>query len=440
MKISFYLLLLSILLNCKLSFSADDFSTKLESLMKEYDDMGIFSGVVLLAKEGNIEFQKAYGNSDWRSKIPNTTSTLFNIASITKAFTRDIIMQLEDEGKLSLDDRLSKYLSLYQEETDNKITIKMLLEMKAGLCDYLMNPEFNRNPDKFQTVNAFLEIIKDEPLLFEPGTDQRYSNSGYVVLGGIIEKITGKSYEENLKERIFNPLGMNNSYFLQRGTSIPNTATGTSIKFNGEKLKQPFHGAPSPAGGIYTNAEDLLKFDRHLRKNIKGGGNIFAGGTPGWNSILAQYDKGYTLIILSNFGRMAEEVELRANAILNGKTYPKPELPLSMKFYKAIKDNGMNYFKEHFKEMLEQNDLRFRDVHLNMFGYELLEEGEVDMAIEVFKYNVELFPDVANTYDSLGEAYAKKGDKDLAIVNYKKVLEMEPGNKNAKKMLEELGN
>ncbi|RPI16088.1 MAG: serine hydrolase [Ignavibacteriae bacterium] len=434
-----YFTFILIMLSISTQLAQDEVTAKLESLMQEYNNMGIFSGVVLLAKDGNQLYKQAFGYADWENKNSNNTSTLFNIASITKLFTRSMIMQLKDEGKLSLDDPLSKYIALYPEETGNKITIQMLIDMKAGLGDYLNNPKFNRTPDNFKSVNDFLEIIKDEPLLFEPGTSQRYSNSGYVVLGGIIEKASGKSYEENLKERIFEPLNMKDSYFLRNGENVTNSAIGAMLKFSGEKVNAKFHAAPSPAGGIFTNADDLLKFSQYVRQIGFREGNIAAGGTPAWNSILGHYNNGYTLIILSNFGKMAEEVELRVSAIINGKTASKPDLPGAMKYYKVIKKNGIAYFKEHFKEMLEQNDLKFNDMHLNFFGYELMESGEIDLAIEVFKYNSELFPGIANVYDSLAEAYAKKGDKELAKVNYKKVLEMEPGNGNAKKMLEELG-
>lgn len=433
------LLFFTLLLNINLQFSQDNITAKVDSLMKEYDKMGIFSGVVLLAKAGNVFYKQAFGNADWEHKIPNNTSTLFNIASITKLFTKTMILQLKDEGKLSLDDHLSKYLSIYDVETGNKITIQMLLDMKAGLGDYLNDPSFNKNPDEFKTVNDFLNIIKDEPLLFVPGTSERYSNSGYVVLGGIIETVTGKSYEDNLKERIFEPLNMKDSYFLRNGDKIHNTAIGANIKFSGDKKNTPFHAAPSPAGGIFTNADDLLKFSNHLLQTGMRAGNVFAGGTPAWNSILGYYDNGYILIVLSNFGRMAEEVEMRINSILKGKPYPKADLPVQMIFYNLIKNKGMEFFKEHFEEILKQNNLRFNDMHLNSFGYDLLEAGEMDLAIAVFKYNTELFPDIPNVYDSLGEAYAKKGDKILAKANYKKVLELEPGNGNAKKMLEELG-
>ena len=281
---------------------ADDYADKLDKLMAEFDNAGMFSGNVILAKDGNIVFEKSYGYADWDSKTPVTSSTLFNICSLNKMFTHSMILQLQKEGTLSVNDPLNKYLKIFPDDIGGKITIQMLIEMKAGLNDYLRDPAFIQNIDKFKTVNDFLEIIKDEPLLFEPGTEQEYSNSGYVVLGGIIEKVTGKSYTENLMERFFAPLGIKDAYYKQIGDNAPNCASGTLLTYKSEKKSDSFQGMPSPAGGLYMNANDLLKFENFLKTADLIPQGIRAGGSPGWNSIFAQYKNGYTLIITSHLG------------------------------------------------------------------------------------------------------------------------------------------
>lgn len=437
MKSKFFLILLVTVFFLKNSL-ADNYSDKLAELMAKYDKSELFSGVVLLAKDGNILYEKSFGYADWNKQIPNNNQTLFFIASITKTFTREIIIQLEKEGKLSFSDPLSKYVSIYPDEIGNKITIQMLLDMKAGLGDYLRNPAYRQNAKNFRTINDYLDLIKNEPLLFEPGTSTEYSNSGYAVLGGVIEKASGKSYAENLKERFFEPLGMKNSYYRQMDDALLNSAMGTEINFQNKKRSLPLEISPSPAGGIFTNAGDMLKFDTFMRKTHQGAGEIDAGGTPTWNSIFAQYKNGYTLIVLSNFGSAAEEVEQRFNKILKNETYAEPMLPVGMTLYKTLKEGGAEGLEKNLKNILEQNDLMYNDMHLNKFGYELLQAGEMELALEVFKLNAKLFPDVANVYDSLGEAYMNMGNKELAIENYKKVLAIRPQNENAKKMLEKL--
>ncbi len=436
-KSKFFLILLVTIFFLKNSL-ADNYADKLDELMTKYDKVQLFSGTVLLAKDGSILYQKAFGYADWNKQIVNNNQTLFFIASITKTFTREIVIQLEKEGKLSFSDPLSKYLSIYPDEIGNKITIQMLLDMKAGLGDYLRNPNYRQNAKNFRTINDYLELIKTEPLLFEPGTNAEYSNSGYAVLGGVIEKASGKSYADNLKERFFEPLGMKNSYYRQMNDVLPNSAMGTEINFENKKRSIPLEISPSPAGGIFTNAEDMLKFDNYMKKTHPGAGEIDAGGTPTWNSIFAQYKNGYTLIVLSNFGRAAEEIEQRFNKILKNESYNDPGLSLGMIMYKTLKESGADGLEKNLKNILEQNNLLYNDMHLNEFGYQLMQSGDLDMAIQVFKLNSELFPDIANTYDSLAEAYMNKGNKELAIENYKKVLEIMPQNENAKKMLEKL--
>ncbi|MBS1492257.1 MAG: serine hydrolase [Bacteroidetes bacterium] len=436
-RLKYFLVLLVTVFLLKNSF-ADEYSDKLGELMNAYDKQQLFSGVVMLAKDGNVVFHKSYGYADWSKQTANNKQTIFFIASITKTFTREIVNQLEKEGKLSFSDPLSKYVSIFPDAIGNKITIQMLLEMKAGLGDYLRDPNYRQHAENFRTINDYLQLIKNEPLLFEPGTNTEYSNSGYAVLGGVIEKASGKSYADNLKERFFEPLGMKNSYYRQMDDMIPNSAMGSEINFANKKRSMPMEISPSPAGGIFTNAEDMLKFDAYMRKAHPSNGEIVAGGTPTWNSIFAQYKSGYTLIVLSNFGRVAEEVEERFRKILKNEKYTEPKLPLGMTLYKTLEDNGIEGLEKDLKNILQQNDFMYNDMHLNKFGYELVQAGENDLALEVFKLNAKLFPDVPNVYDSLGEAYMNAGNNELAIANYKKVLEMRPQNENARRMLEKL--
>ena len=434
-KILLFIILTILLIN---SSKADDYATKLDELLSKYDSMQLFSGVVLLAKDGNIVFEKPYGYADWNKKTANNNQTLFNIASITKMFTATMIRQLEQEGKLSLSDPLGKFIKLYGNENDNKITIDMLLQMKAGLGDYLGDPNYNKNVESFTNVDAYLNLIKNEPLLFEPGTNSEYSNSGYAVLGGVVEKVTGKSYADNLKERIFDPLGMTNSYFRQISDVLSNSAVPAGIDFSGNKHNMQEKTSPSGAGGIYTNVEDLLKLDTYLRSTNLMSLGTRAGGTPGWNSVFAQFKDGYTLLVFSNFSHSAEEIESRFRQIKKGEDYSAPALPVEMKFYKILTEEGAAGLSSKMKNILQDNHLEYNDNHLNNFGYQLMQSGDIDKAIQVFKLNTELFPEIANTYDSLGEAYMNIGDKENAIVNYKKVLELRPQNENAKKMIEKL--
>ena len=188
------------------------------------------------------------------------------------------------------------------------------------------------------------------------------------------------------------------------------------------------------------NANDLFKFDNFLKTAGLISPGSRAGGSPGWNAIFAQYKNGYTLIITSNISHAAEEVEMRFRDAMNDKPYPPPQVEtFEMRLYKYLMVGGINELEKNLKQAAEDDGADYDDMVLNFFGYELMKGGDLDLAIDVFRLNVKLFPDLPNVYDSLGEAYMTAGNKELAIINYKKVLEMNPQNQNAKKMLEKLG-
>lgn len=274
-----------------------------------------FSGVVLIAKNGKPIFQKAVGLADKASKTPNKIDTKFNLGSINKLFTRIAITQLIEQGKLSWDDKLGKILPDYpNKEAAEKVTVKHLVEMQSGIGDFF-GKKYDATPkERLRSINDYLPLFADQALAFEPGTKRAYSNGGYIVLGAIIEKITGRSYYDYVRERIFKPAGMANtdSYFSDSKTL--NLAEGYRRNEKGERVNnvdtRPARG--SSAGGGYSTTEDLLKFSIALLGNkllsaeatrkIVGGGIGVAGGAPGINSELEiEPRSGYTIIVMGNY-------------------------------------------------------------------------------------------------------------------------------------------
>jgi CubicO group peptidase (beta-lactamase class C family) len=451
--------------------SAQDNLKSIDTLLNKAVQEDLFSGTVLIAENGKVVYKKSFGMSDWENTIPNNDSTKFNIGSIGKLFTQVLITQLYQEGKLDLNDKLSKYLNIYPVDVGDKITIKHLLTMSAGLGDYFRIPQFRQNPSAYKNVMDLIDLIKKEPLLFEPGISNEYSNSGYVVLGGIIEKITGESYLQNLYERILIPLAMKNSGFIYEGMKVKNRANGYMIQASGGKqnTSQIARTIPTPAGGMFSTVDDLFKMDISLQNDNKllddnhkailftrfrtegnkdwntlksspDFGFGIAGGSPGWNSVWDQNIAGkYTVIILSNYHQAAEEMLPRITSILKDKPYQPLTIPLNRFIYNEIKKNGINNLSDNFDRLIKENKFEIEDdMTLNEIGYEFLNSNMIDEAIGIFNINVRLFPSVANVYDSLGEAYKLKGNKEEAIKNYQKAVELNPKNENAKKILEDL--
>ncbi|HRK00214.1 MAG TPA: serine hydrolase [Ignavibacteria bacterium] len=454
-------------LMCLFSSAAlTDVKEDFEKIINECERLDIFSGTVLSYTDGSIVYERSIGFADREKNIPNENETKHNIASIGKLFTAVMILQLAQEDKLDPDDKISAYIK----GASDKVTVRQLLQHTSGYGDYLNNPEFSENPLKYKEIKDLTELILKEPMKFAAGEKFSYSNSGYVLLGGVIEFITGKSYSENLLERILEPLGMKNSEYDYKEPGDIKRAVGYIKNINGKfSDNRKLTEVPTPAGGMYSTAHDLYLFGRSLLENNvllndesrllffneftsnspvslqqmfsdPDGGNVYAGGSPGINSLLMIFPQKKTVtVILSNYDQAAFNIEKNiSDLILKGElNLPKPALAEFI--FSVISEKGIDYTDKNFKTIISENGYVIsNDMQLNRTGYRFLKSGFTDESILIFKKNAEMFPDVANCYDSLGEAYLLKGDKTNAALNFKKALEMDPGNENAKKILDKL--
>jgi CubicO group peptidase (beta-lactamase class C family) len=309
----------------------------LEAYLAEQAKADEFSGTVLVAREGRVLYEKAFGLANKDFGVPNRVDTKFNLGSINKFFTKIAIGQLIQQGRASFDDTLGKYLPDYPNpDARKKVTLRHLLNMTSGIGDFF-GPEFMGTPkDRIRSIRDYLLLFSGKPLAFEPGTGKKYSNGGYVVLGAIIEKVSGQSYYNYVRENIFKPAGMENTDSYEADASIKNLAMGYTRGEDGKKENpwrsniyiRPARG--SSAGGGYSTVEDLLKFTLSLQANkllspeytawllndqeptkdrkakpdskVKKGGLGIAGGAPGINSMLDMDPKsGYTTIVLTNY-------------------------------------------------------------------------------------------------------------------------------------------
>jgi CubicO group peptidase (beta-lactamase class C family) len=296
-----------------------------------------FSGVVLVAKDGKPIFEKAYGLANKAKNIPNNRETKFNLGSMNKMFTSVAIAQLVQAGKLSFDDTVGKHLPDYpNKDVANKVTIHHLLTHTSGLGSY-WNAKFEARKGSIKTVSDYISLFADEPVAVEPGKRFQYSNSGFIVLGAIIEKAAGQSYYDYVREHIYKPAGMTHTDAYEMTADTPNLAMGYAT--DGEKGSRrensgtrPNRGGP--AGGGYSTVEDLLRFHAALRNHkllnqkytelitagkVEMGGAKYAygfgdevingkrvfghnGGAPGIASDLSMYPElGYTSVVMTNY-------------------------------------------------------------------------------------------------------------------------------------------
>jgi len=209
-------------------------SQKIDKLMSLYHQFRQFNGSVLVAEKGDVIYKKGFGFANMEWEIPNDTETKFRLGSITKQFTSMLIMQLVEKGKLKLDDKLSELLPYYRKDIGEKVTIHHLLTHTSGIPSYTGLPGFfqdvSRDP---YPVDEFIKKYCSGDLEFEPGSKYKYNNSGYFLLGAIIEKVTGKTYEDILKENILDPLNLKNTGYDHHDPILAKRAAGYENNFDG---------------------------------------------------------------------------------------------------------------------------------------------------------------------------------------------------------------
>jgi len=218
-----------------------------------------FSGVVLVAKDGKPVLERASGFANRGLEVKNRIDTKFNLGSINKTFTKLAIAQLLEAGKLSLDDKLGKFLPDFPNaDAAAKVTVAHLVEMKSGISDFF-GREFEATPkDRIRKLVDYLPFFASKPLAFEPGAAEAYSNGGYLTLGLIIEKMSGQTYYDYVRDHIFQPAGMTDTDAFELDAVVSNLAVGYVRKTRSNIYSLPARG--SSAGGGYSTAPDLLKY------------------------------------------------------------------------------------------------------------------------------------------------------------------------------------
>jgi D-alanyl-D-alanine carboxypeptidase len=216
---------------------------------------------VVLVKDGRVIFRKGYGMANLELKTPMQPDMVFEIGSITKQFTSTAILMLVEQGRLSLDDDLHKYLPDYPDK-GAKISIENLLTHTSGIKSYTSDLKWRSMWRQDMTVQQIIDITKDDALEFPPGTKWKYDNTGYILLGAIIEKVSGLSYADYVRKNIFEPLGMKHSYYGSNSAVIPGRASGYS-KDGGSWVNATYLSMTQPyaAGSLMSSVDDLAIWD-----------------------------------------------------------------------------------------------------------------------------------------------------------------------------------
>lgn len=337
--------------NSEQKITEKELPIKIKSSIKDAVNKDLFSGVIAVAKTEEIIYQSSHGFANIPLKIPPNLDTKFNLGSMNKMFTSIAIAKLVQEEKVSFEDTIAAVLPDVTIDQSEKITIHHLLTHTSGLGNFF-TPEYMKNKDKYLEIGDLLPIIEKEKLAFSPGERFKYSNSGFEVLGMIIEKISSTSYFDFVREHVFLTIGMKNTDSYRKDEQISNIAEGyTRMPMKGPDVKEELRSNKqmsrikgSAAGGGYSTVNDLLLFSKALfsykllsekltkivfKGKIKmssenenynyaygfGSHNFGSliryghnGGAPGINSFFGVYQPvNYTLIVLSNFDPPAAE-------------------------------------------------------------------------------------------------------------------------------------
>jgi CubicO group peptidase (beta-lactamase class C family) len=441
----------------------DAIEGQIDTLIREYQDLDLFSGVVLLAEKGKPKYLKAFGMADREKQINNTAKTLFDIGSMNKTFTSIVIKQLINEGKLAYDDKLIKYVEGFEDRNAKNITIQHLLKHESGFGDYHNDGYFDLSIEQ-KSLQAIVDKAKKMELLFKPGEENEYSNTGYVILGAVIEAVSGKSYFENVRERIVEPLGLKNTYIQNLDKVLDRRAFGyfpTPLGVLERNVE--FIDVPNPDGGFLATIEDVMKFYRSyyndtilLNEKIKSADSFFqyvrelpagkapltAGGFEGFNTAMYQVLNDDISILV--FANMDEPVaELIATGILEITRGNDPEparMPAMQGIRIAFEERGVDYVKSNFEDLtINYHPEDPKDWILNDLGYAyLFAKEDTEKAVALFQLNTELFPEVANAWDSYGEGLLQQGKRNEALNAYWTALKLDPKSPTALKMVREL--
>lgn len=241
----------------------DPAAARMDAYLAAAHGLDRFSGSVLVARGGKIVLRRGYGQANYELGVPNTPETRFRLGSITKQFTAMAILRLEVQGRLKVTDPVSAFFPDYP--GGGRITLHHLLTHTSGIPNLTEFPDYAAAMSRPTTALETVARFKDRPLDFPPGERFSYSNSGYILLGAIIEKVTGRSYEEHLRDDILRPLGLNDTGYDHATPVLPGRASG--YEFAGDvKVNAPYidMSVPHAAGALYSTVDDLYKWDRVL--------------------------------------------------------------------------------------------------------------------------------------------------------------------------------
>ncbi|MCX6318904.1 MAG: beta-lactamase family protein [Bacteroidetes bacterium] len=450
---------------------------QLRQVMKTYHQFNMFDGAVLVAEKGSVIYKDAFGPANREWNIPNTTDTKFMIGSISKPLTATLMLIQVQKGLVRLDNTVDDFLPGFKNKPAGKVTIRQLLSHTSGMPNYdIMSDFFPRISRQNFSREDYIKVYRDSALAFEPGTRYMYSSWGYFTLGYIIEKVTGKSYEQAMKEDIFDKLQMNNSGSYAHTRIIPKRANGYDYGL-GDFTSADFRDQSNTmgTGDIYTTVEDIFKFhialSNHTLLSKALTDEMFTPGMQparygfGWfnqefrytttDSVKVNYHLGSTDGFIAFFLRIPETNSMAVILCNSAPTdffgiiknllrvlYKKPVV-LKAPVHKLLENYIVKYNAaravEEYQKMKKDTARYYIDwlqmyyLGEKLFGLKRLEDAKI-----IAENNAKEFPERDYVALSLANIYAALHRREDAILYYKKTLALNPVSEEARNRLKEL--
>lgn len=462
---------------CLFSCKKETTQTKTSSFEKyisQLQEKGITTGNILVYKDGNVIYKNSNGLQSINPKDSLTLDSQFRLASVSKQFTGMAVMKLKEAGKLDYDQKVNTIIADFPYNT---ITIRHLLNHVSGLADYerLIDEHWKPEDPNKKYILGNDEIIKEfhrvsPELDFQPGDKWEYSNTGYLYLASIVEKVSGQHFRDFAKETIFEPLNMNNTsvykYQIEADPNMPNRVFGYEVALNQIDLKSNDYNIVNDVrgdGGMYSTLDDLYKWNQALvNYTIIPKSYLDEAWTPaklnngdlteygfGWfisskegEPKVVQHSGGWVgfvtylynevdanngfIILTNNSGDTFREVYSGITSIMEDDSYTLPKTMLVKEVTSKILNGDLDTGIAHYhKFKTDTINYMVNEGQINMLGYQLINEEHIDAALGIFKLNIEEHPTSANPYDSYGDALLMKGDSLKALENFKKCFAMD---------------
>ncbi len=436
--------------------------------MSRYHEIGQFDGAWLVADSGGVVAKGGLGKANREWSVPNTADTKFNLGSITKQFTAALVLSLVDDGLVHVDSSISAYLPEYRADVGLTVTIHHLLTHSGGFfLPRMSRDEYDSFFQKKHSSDEIVAALTGGDPVFEPGSQFSYSSSGYIVLGAIIERVTGMKYGEALRARILDPLGMGATGVDDNEVVLPRRAAGYQTNYGWGNAHYKYYPNSFSSGSLYSTVEDLYTWDQALRhgrilsaesrrllfeRHIESHRGYYgygwfladqpigdtalsiafhAGDNSGFSAIIVRsLESDQFIALLTNSeGTHYYDIAFNLLGVLNGADVAEPQEYVADILRKSLYTEGLSKALARYEKIVAAGIESYNtdQSELIELGYDLIYTDRSDDAVGVLRITADIHPDSYDAHFSLAEAYEASGRTSDAIESYERALELSSG-------------